>query len=261
VGADPPSLRLRKPRVALYQSWLAPMDEGWTRYVFEREMGVDYETIHDQDVRAGTLRERFDAVVLPDQTPEEIVSGHREGTLPPEYTGGLGQEGVGALRAFVEAGGTLVALDSASELVITAFGLDVTNALAALPRGRRAGDEGIGAGGAEFYAPGTIVQTRVEGGSALTHGLETETPVWFEHGPAFDVRRGRVALRYPHHDPLLSGWLLGGEHLQGKAALVEARAGRGRVVLFGFRPAYRAQSWATYVALLNALYTSAVEAP
>ena len=259
VGADPPALRLRQPRVGLYQSWLAPMDEGWTRFVFEREMGVDYQTIHDQDVRAGTLQDRFDVIVLPDQGAEQIVSGHREGTLPPEYTGGLGQEGVAALRSFVQAGGTLVALDSASELAISALALDVTNALAPLVRGRRAEDEGTPDDDADFYGPGTILQTRVEGGSALAHGLETDTPVWFEQSPAFEVRRGRVALRYPHHDPLLSGWLLGGEHLQGKAALVEARSGRGRAVLFGFRPQYRAQSWATYVALLNAIYTSAAE--
>lgn len=256
VSASPPALRVRKPRVGLYQSWVASMDEGWTRFIFEKEVGVDYQTIHDQDVRAGTLHERFDVIVLPDQSAAEIINGHRAGTLPPEYTGGLGQEGVAALESFVEAGGTLVALDSASELPIGSFDLDVSNALAPLLRGRGS-DDGIGEGTADFYGPGTLLATRVEGGSALAHGLEAETPVWFEQSPAFEVRRGRVALRYPHQDPLLSGWLLGGQHLQGKAALVEVRVGKGRVVLFGFRPQYRAQSWATYVALLNAVYTSA----
>jgi zinc carboxypeptidase len=257
VAAAPPGLRLRKPRVGLYQSWVPSMDEGWTRFIFEKEVGVDYETIHDQDVRAGTLHERFDAIVLPDQRAEQIVSGHRPGSLPPEYTGGLGQEGVAALKSFVEKGGTLVALDSASELPLGAFGLDMTNALAPFLKGRGGDDEGGTDGGSEFYGPGAILATRVEGGSPLGHGLEHDTPVWFEQSPAFDVRRGRVVLRYPHEEPLLSGWLLGGQYLQGRAALVEARLGEGRVVLFGFRPQYRAQSWATYIALLNAIYTSA----
>jgi hypothetical protein len=257
VGSDPRSVRLRLPRVGLYQSWTAPMDEGWTRFVFEKEMGVDYQTIHDQDVRAGTLNARFDVIVIPDQGPEQIVSGNRPGSLPPEFTGGLGKEGVAALRAFVEAGGTLVTLDSASELPLAHFDLDISDALAT--RGPAPSTDGA-AGAADFYGPGSILLTRVEGGSLLHHGLEADTPVWFEHSPAFDVRRGRVALRYPHQDPLLSGWLLGGARLHGKAALVEARLGQGRVVLFGFRPQYRAQSWATYIPLLNAIYSSGVAA-
>jgi glutamine amidotransferase-like uncharacterized protein len=81
--------------------------------------------------------------------------------------------------------------------------------------------------------------------------------VWSEDSPAFDVARGAVVARYEDEDPLLSGWLLGGSRLKGKAALVEAPLGKGRVVLFGFRPQYRAQSRVTYAALLNALYLSA----
>lgn len=95
----------------------------------------------------------------------------------------------------------------------------------------------------------------------LTAGLDESAAIWFEESPAFDVETGKVLARYPEANPLLSGWLLGERKLFGKAALVEAPLGKGRVVLFGFRPQYRAQSWATYPALLNAIYTSAIEAP
>ena len=83
--------------------------------------------------------------------------------------------------------------------------------------------------------------------------------MWFEGSPAFEVERGSVIARYDKPDSLLSGWLVGGDRLSGRAALVEVPVGRGHVVLFGFRPQYRAQSRVTYAALLNALYLSAAE--
>ena len=91
----------------------------------------------------------------------------------------------------------------------------------------------------------------------MSHGLEPDTAVWFESSPVFEAPAGTAVLRYPAANPLASGWLIGDGHLQGRAALVETTLGRGRVVLFGFRPQYRGQSWATYIPLLNALYLSA----
>jgi hypothetical protein len=243
VTASPPSLVVGKPRVGVYASWVPSMDEGWTRYVLEKDVGMPYTTLRDADVRAGRLRERFDAVVLPSQPPASLLAGHAPGSMPDEYTGGLGTAGVAALRAFVEAGGTLVTLDAASLFAIEQLRLPVANGLATLDS-------------ASFYCPGAILETEATP-SPLTHGLERSVPVWFETSPAFDVTSGSVALRYAADDPLLSGWLLGGAHLKGRAALVEVPLGRGRVVLFGFRPQYRAQSWQTYVPFLNALYLSA----
>ncbi|MET0553216.1 MAG: M14 metallopeptidase family protein [Vicinamibacteria bacterium] len=256
IDATPTAYVLHRPRVALYQSFVPSMDEGWTRFVFEHQAEVEYTTVHDAEVRAGGLRERFDAIVLADQSAAQIRDGHAAGSLPAEYTGGLGPEGAKALKAFVQEGGTLVALDSATAYAVTELGLLVKDALAGLGPASADDDEGAAAP-AEFYSPGAILETRGEGGSPIGHGLAASTPVWFESSPAFDVKSGRVVLRYPHADPLLSGWLLGEEYLRGKAALVDVSLGRGRVVLFGFRPQYRAQSWATYVPLLNALYLSA----
>jgi len=246
VRAEPRALRLRRPRVGLYRSWVPSMDEGWTRFVFEKEMGVAYRELHDREVRAGRLRERFDAIVLPDQAPASSLNGHAPGSMPEEYTGGLGSEGVAALRAFVEAGGTLVALDSATGFAIDQLQLPVRNALA-------------GVEPTAFFCPGSILATRADTVHPLAHGLPETTPVWFEGSPAFEVKKGSVVLSYEAEDPLLSGWLLGGARLRGKAALAEVPLGKGRVVLFGFRPQYRAQSRVTYAALLNALYLSAAE--
>jgi hypothetical protein len=244
VRAEPRALRLRSPRVGLYRSHVPSMDEGWTRYVFEKEMAVAYRSLEDAELRAGGLAQRFDAIVLPDQSPAALRGGHARGSMPEELTGGLGSEGREALRAFVEAGGTLVALDSASGYAIEALSLEVKDALS-------------GVAAKDFFCPGSILRTSVASSRPLAHGLPETQPVWFESSPAFEVAQGETVLRYADKEPLLSGFLLGGERLAGKAALVEIPRGRGRVVLFGFRPQYRAQSRATYVALLNALYLSA----
>ena len=245
LRAEPRSLALRTPRVGLYRSWVPSMDEGWTRYVFEKEMAVAYQPLVDKEVRAGRLAERFDAIVLPDQTAAALRDGHAKGSMPEEYTGGLGDAGAAALRAFVEAGGTLVTLDSASAYAIEALSLPVKNALA-------------GVDSKSFYCPGSILRVSADTGRPIAHGLPAELPIWFEGSPAFETTGAAASLaRYANDDPLLSGFLLGAERLKGRAALVEVPLGRGKVVLFGFRPQYRAQSRVTYAALLNALYLSA----
>jgi hypothetical protein len=246
VRARPRALRLRRPRVGLYRSWVPSMDEGWTRFVFEREMAVAYDALRDHEVRAGDLRRRFDAIVLPDQAPAALRNGHGKGSMPEEYVGGLGAEGIAALRDFVEQGGTLVALDSASLFAVDELRLPVKNVLA-------------GVAPADFFCPGSILATRADPAHPLAHGLPETTPIWFEGSPAFEVERGAPVLTYRDERPLLSGWLLGGARLKGRAALADVPLGKGRVVLFGFRPQYRAQSRVTYAALLNALYLSAAE--
>lgn len=236
------------PRVALYQSYDPSMDEGWTRWIFD-SYRIPYTTVHDADIRAGALSQRFDALILPDQDPREIVEGRAPGAVAPEYAGGLGEAGLAALREFVEEGGTLIAFNEASGLPLERFGLPVRDVLADLKR-------------EQFYAPGSILRIHVNGTHPLAAGMPRESIAWVEGGLAFeptaDAGAGDVAIvaRYDATEPLLSGWLQGGEHLRGKAALVVARKGSGRVVLFGFRPQYRGQSIATYPLVFNAIRSS-----
>ncbi len=249
---------ISKGLVAIYKSHVPSMDEGWTRWVLEQR-GVSYSVLEDKDVRAsnfkyvvGLMQERnLDVIIIPDQTPRAIFEGHRKGTMPEEYTGGLGAEGVRALREFVEAGGTLVCLNRASSFAIQQFKLPVRDITEGLKR-------------TEFYAPGSILRMELDTTHAIARGMPKESVAWVENSPVFEISdqkeaaRVHLIARYPvNSDPLLSGWLLGGERLRGKAALVEVKMGRGRVILFGFRPQYRGQSLATYQLFFNSFTLAA----
>lgn len=264
AARDANQTRLARPRLALYKSWVAAMDEGWTRWVLE-QFGFDYTSITDKEVRAGNLNQRFDVVILPDQGMQQIVEGHRAGSYPDEYTGGITEAGVANLKSFVERGGVLVCLDSSSELALKHFGLPIKNVLEAVRRD-------------QFYAPGSIFRARLDLAHPVAAGMPEEADLYFVSGTrrgqpaereggrsespllvsafAFEItdpQRARSIARYVNTDPLRSGWLLGPDFIAGKSALVEADFGKGRVVLFGFRPQHRAQTWGTFKLLFNSI--------
>src|SRR2546426_5053581 len=151
------------PRIGLYKSYDATMDEGWTRWVFDN-WKVPYTSLVDSVVRAGKLHDRFDVIILPDQRPGEILEG-----LPPRYpapyAGGIGPDGSEALRQFVVDGGTLVALNEASRFAIQALLLPVRNVLEAVS------DE-------DFYAPGSIFRLELDTAKAVARGLPRGTIGW-----------------------------------------------------------------------------------
>ncbi len=231
-------------RIAIFANASPSMDEGWTRWVFD-QYKIPFTVISAKDIRAGNLGARFDAVIIPDQQSRAIARGPT-GAYPDSLKGGIGDAGAAALGAFVDGGGTVVAFNEASNYAIEALDLPVKNVLA----GVRSND---------FYAPGSLLRVELDRTNALTAGYTApEQTVWFEGSPAFDITdatRATAVARYPAAttDPLLSGWLLGAPKLAGKAAMVDVKRGKGHVVLFGFRPQYRAQTMATYPLLWNAL--------
>ena len=222
-------------RIGIYRSYNSSMDEGWTRWVFDVNR-IAYTTIFDKDVRAGSLGDRFDVIILPDQAAAGIARGLGN-QYPDTLRGGLGESGANALADFVERGGSLLAFNDASEYAIEALKLPVKNALA-------------GVRNTDFYAPGSLLAVQMAKGNPLTAGVTAPVPaVWFEDSPAFDITdpsRATAVITYQTTgDPLLSGWLLGGSKLNGKAAMVDVTSGKGHVLLFGFRPQYRGQTMAT----------------
>jgi hypothetical protein len=232
-----------RKRIAIYRSHAASMDEGWTRWIFDVNK-IPYTSLVDREVRPGGLNGRFDVIIVPDQSPGMLSRGLGN-NYPDSLRGGLGAEGARALREFAEAGGTLLFFNESSLYAIDALELPVKNVLAGVRQ-------------TEFYAPGSILGVEPDRTHPAAAGFTAPVPaVWFEDSPAFegnDPARVRVVARYQAAgDPLLSGWLLGGEKLNGKAAMVEVSIGKGRAMLYGFRPQYRGQTMATQPLIWGAL--------
>lgn len=257
LGTGAGSLQVRSaPRVALYKPWTANMDEGWTRWVFE-QYGVPYATLTDSAARAGDLHARYDVVIVPDMSLREAREGMSARQVPAPYAGGLGDVGITALRTFAEAGGTLVLVDRATELASGPLGLAVARITP--PRAAGEGAAAADSSGADaLYAPGSILRVLVDRTQPIAAGMADTAGVYFTNSTTLDVSGvpgARVVARYPERaeDILMSGFLAGGARIAGRTALAEAPVGRGRVVLFGFRPLYRGQSIGTFKLLFNAI--------
>ena len=240
-------------RRGLYRSHVPVMDEGWTRWVLGFQSPcLFYQSLEDVRIKKGNLETDFDTIIIPDQLARTILNGYRGGAMPSEITGGLGAEGVKALREFVEAGGNLVCLNRASDFAIEQFKLPLRDVVSGLPR-------------REFFVPGSILRIELDATHPIARGMPKESIAWAEDSPVFEVISTGSQFSVPASnvhvigwysrvkDPLLSGWLLGGNRIKGKAALVEVTIGKGSIVLFGFRPQYRAQSLATYPLFFNVL--------
>ena len=173
----------------------------------------------------------------------------------PEYCGGIEIEGLSGLNEFVKGGGTLIALDQAT-------GLAGYFPVGIRPLLRESSGEAASTTG--FYCPGSLIRIDLQADEPVTAGLPSQVIAFSSGGQAWDVtllpefnegdREVRVLARYAKAKLLASGWLSGEKAVLGKPALLEARVGAGRLILFGFRPQHRGQTFGTFKLLLNAIY-------
>jgi hypothetical protein len=250
AGPRSETVPFHAPRIAMYQPWTGGnMDEGWTRWVLE-QYGFNNTSIHNDDIRAGKLRQKFDVVILADQDPRGIVDGFDAAAIRPEYRGGIGEAGVSSLKRFVADGGTLVTLGNACDLAIEALPIPVRNLKKGMTRD-------------QHFAPGTILRLEVDTRHPIGYGVAADTFGFYVNSPFFQLTEGftsqrpTVVARYPNADVIASGWLKGEELMAGRAAVVSIDMNPGTVVLFGLRPQHRAQTHATFPLLFNALYLAA----
>jgi hypothetical protein len=260
VGEIAPAARDAKPtrsRVALYEPYTANIDTGWTEWLLD-EYRIPYTLLRNAEVRKGGLHARFDSLILASQSATSILHGARPGEKSeaaplqrPEYTGGIGIEGLHQIETFVREGGTLIAFDQAAELPIQFFPLPVRNV----------GARGLSDTG--FYCPGSLVRVTVDTENPLAAGMPKDAIAFSEGGHAWEItllpdynqgeRETRSVVEYAKENLLASGWVSGEKPVLGKSVLIDARYGRGRVVLFGFRPQFRGQSFGTFKLILNAI--------
>ncbi len=249
------------PKVGLYKSWIPNMDEGWTRFIMD-DYYFDMDTLHDEDIQYKDLSV-YDAIIIPSQDAENIMHGRSVLQMPVPFTGGLELEGTLALSNYVKGGGTLITFDAASDFVIDQFGLPLRNVVQEVPS-------------KNFFIAGSLIKAGVNINNALAYGMQDTVALSFNRSRAFSVDKQRtsgeggeeklaeaprpevdIVVKYAKEDLLMSGWEMGAKrYLADKAALVNVPYGQGNIVLFAFRPQFRAQPRGTYKLIFNALYNS-----
>ena len=254
---------LHRPRVALYEPWTANIDTGWTQWLLD-QFQIPYTLLHNEDVRQERLG-KYDSIVLASQDAMSILHGYKRGQPTtrgkaelnvkalqrPEYQGGIELAGLERLDRFVRDGGTLIALDQVTDLAVDFFPLGVDNVL-------KAGSAGT------YSCPGSLLRVNVNTRHPLAYGMQSQLIVFSTGGKAWDIalvpdenkgdQRVESVARYASSDILASGWLAGQEVVKDKHILLEVSHGKGRVILFGFRPQFRGQTFGTFKFLLNAIY-------
>ncbi|MGE3885847.1 MAG: hypothetical protein AB7H81_05425, partial [Vicinamibacterales bacterium] len=242
VAAPRGARELKRPRVGLYRPWMASMDEGWTRWMLER-YGFDVVSLYPRDFRAGVLADRIDTLVIADEA-RGLLEGYAKGVVPPQFEGGIGEDGVRAIDAFVRAGGTLICFNRSTAFAIQQFGLPVKNVVAGMKR-------------QEFFTGGSVMAVETTPAHPVMAGMPEQAAIFVDSSPAFETGegfKGEVLARYQSTgSPLMSGYLLGERFLNGRAAALDVAHGNGHITLLGFRPQWRGQPFGTFRVVFNAV--------
>lgn len=251
------------PRVAIYSQWSGTQNLGWYRLTFD-EFKVPYDLIYKERVKQGNLRRDYDVILIAEQNLSKSTVMQAPAARPVPYrkdptykflgmygetddiTGGFGQAGVDAFAAFLEQGGTLIAVGESARLPIE-FGWARTVDKKPVP----------GLTAQRPLVEATI--TRPE--HPVFYGFgKTTIPVKYVGGTPFTVGiadEANVLARYVGGDKaVLSGLMTGADSLRARPFAVDlpqAVKGSGRVILFANNPIYRWQNHGEFNMVFNSL--------
>ena len=254
---------LKLPRIALVETYFHDMDAGWTRFIFDAYK-IPFHVIRPGELRKIDLK-KYDILIFPDADKNVLISGkYKSGETfaisdyPPEFTKGMGKEGLQKVAAFLNDGGLVLSWGRSTTLFtdvldmkkgakeIESFKLPIKNI------SKRMTQKGL-------YCPGSLLKVELLSDHPLTLGMPKETgvfyrgrPVFATSVPTFDMDR-RVIGYFPQKDILMSGYCEKANLLAQKPVLVWLKKGRGQMVLYGFNPQFRASTQGTFRLLFNAL--------
>ena len=244
-----PGRAVKQPRIGLYQPWTGSMDEGWTRWVLE-QYGFTLIPVHPEDFKS-PLADKIDVA---DHRRRCARAGggrarrtrrarRRAGAVRPEYAYQLTPDDLQGFEQFVRGGGTRRLPEQRQHVRHPAA--EAAGAATSSPA----------CGREDFFLRGSIVQVTTDPTHPVMAGMPEKAAVFVDGSPVFETQdgfKGTVLARYQETgSPLLSGYLIGEEYLQGKAAALDVQLDAGHVVLLGFRPEWRGQPFGTFRVLFN----------
>jgi Zinc carboxypeptidase len=274
VGADataerPPSgaLRLRRPRVGLWDQYGGSMDSGWARWILEQYQ-FTFQKVFPPTIDAGNLNAAYDVLVIVEGGIPAVGAGPgasqpAAADIPAEYRPMLGrmtaERSLPEIRRFIENGGTVITIGASSTNLAQHLKLPVEDHLV---------EDGKPLPATKFYTPGSIVTVKVDQSQPLTHGLKERTDMFFDTSPVFRLGAAAASQRikalawFDTPAPLKSGWSWGQQYLLNGVAAIDAPLGKGRVLMFGPEIIKRAQPHGTFKFLFNGIfYAAATGAP
>ncbi len=247
------------------------MDAGWARWILE-QFEFPFSRVFAPELDAGNLNAKYDTLIFVDGSipapPAAGGGGGRAGgagagggaaapNIPEEYRNQIGSlsadRTIPALRAFVEQGGTIVAIGASATNLGRHFGLPLENHLV---------ENGVPLTSQKYYVPGSVLRARIDpiAEHDIAAGLQPQTDFFFDNSPVWKpepiaaAKNMRVIASFDSKTPLRSGWAWGQQYLDRGVIAVDAGIGKGRVVLFAPEILQRGQPHATFKLLFNSIY-------
>ena len=260
------SKKLRAMRVALWDVYGGSMPSGHTRWLLE-QFEFPFDVIYPPTVDAGNLSSKYDVIILPSGAVPQRGGGRGgfgpdTSNIPLEFRARVGRYSADrtapALRQFIEAGGTVIAVGTSANLGID-LGLPMTNAL--VEKSAQGADRPLP--NDKFYVPGSILRAQVDTSAYVSAGLPRDLDVFYDNSPAYRLGSDAAAKGlkplawFPSGTPLRSGWAWGQNYLDGTVEAVEANIGKGKLYLFAPEITFRGQPHGTFKWLFNGIYSPA----